>query len=214
MRLVVSILMIGILIPAKQNFDISANSHDIRIGSQFTDVSPDFLDNFELQSGDLVFRKGSGLISDLFTRISSVEQRFSHVGIIVKYREQIMVAHILGTGGTGDQEFRIEPLRHFISGDRARQFGIYRLNISDEVKSKIETYISSINETNILFDDKFDLSTDSALYCSELIYKCIREATNDDACFTTSEAGSKRYVSFDDLIRNAEQLIYCQNQKL
>ncbi len=214
MRLVVSILMIGLLIPAKQNFDISANNHDLRIGKQFTDVSPDFLDNFELQSGDLVFRKGSGLISDLFTRISSVEQRFSHVGIIVKYREQIMVAHILGTGGTGDQEFRMDPLRHFIREDRARQFGIYRLNISDEVKCEIESYILSIDETNIFFDDKFDLSTDSALYCSELIYKCVTKATADDACFTISKAGGKRYVSFDDLIRNAEQLIYCQYQKL
>jgi len=124
-----------------------------------------------LDDGDLVFRKGHDLISRLVLA-QGVSPRFSHVGVIIIRESRVFVVHSLPRSITSVGGVQIEPLSSFISFENASDVAFYRINgIDDKSKVNIRKYV--LSQIGKPFDEKFQLSDNKRIYCTELAVKAI-----------------------------------------
>jgi len=127
-----------------------------------------------LSNGDLVFRKGTDLISRCV--LSQGESpRFSHVGVIVLSGSGVFVVHSLPGGTKSVNGVQMEPLSSFISSENASEVAFYRaVGVNKRSRADIRKYL--LKQIGKPFDEKFQLSDDSRMYCSELVVKAFRNA--------------------------------------
>ncbi len=126
-------------------------------------------DTANLKNGDLIFRWGQGLWSDIMRKYTTSDDRFSHIGVIVKNSDGVFVIHAEGDDLTGKGSVVKEPFEDFVK--KSNRTGIYRLkNVSAEKFAKI-----AFSKLGVPFDWKFDAENADALYCTELIYVSLKE---------------------------------------
>jgi uncharacterized protein YycO len=123
----------------------------------------------KFSDGDLIFRKGRDLVSDLILT-QGQSARFSHVGMIVKQGDLLYVAHALPEDSDGISGVQIEPVEVFASIENAVDIAVYRFKgINDTIRGKLKQFV--LQQIGKPFDQEFLMSTDEKLYCSELIIK-------------------------------------------
>ena len=117
-----------------------------------------------VEDGDIICRLGGRFWSLMFRDASSLDRRYSHMGIIRIYDDRITVVHAEGDTGHGRDGVNEVPLEDFVTV--ARAIGIYRAkNINRE-----EISTAALDYLGIPFDWKFDMSDESEIYCTELLY--------------------------------------------
>jgi len=158
------------------------------------------LPGLTLNSGDLVFRNGNGLISRLFRNSSLQEKKFGHTGIIVLKNDVPYVAHV--QQDRPGPALIVEPLSTFWKEEICNQGAIYRLKLNKEEKSNLLDVITKNLERKIEFDAHFNMEDHTSVYCSEWIRDMIVESTSDSNYFPLSQAGDFRYVAPDNLYLN------------
>ncbi len=161
-----------------------------------------------LQTGDLVFRKGKGIISDFFAQASESEKLYSHVGVLVMKNEIPYVYHLLGTGESGKSGLKIETLSSFCNGSQNNGFALYRNKNLGGKPDLVESYLEAVNKSRVVFDEHFDLATDDEQYCTEMIYKMILSLTGKQLPISIFKG--QQFVSIDNLYFNTPEchLIY------
>ena len=158
----------------------------------------------KLHSGDIVLRNGKGLISELFRNTSRLKKEYSHAGIILIEEKDTLVAHMMGDGLTSG--LRTESLSSFCSSDKNISYAVYRYDLKPSQEQSITNFVHIIKASQIPFDDRFNLDSDSALYCTELIFKSLSTAGYKLQC---SDLRGEKYLSIDDLyVRNKAELIF------
>ncbi len=152
------------------------------------------IENITLYSGDVVFRRGSGLVSDLVMILNS-QSEYSHVGVLVS-REALVgsavfkgdtihgewwVVHTVPYEGesVADDHIVLENLESFFGEDKAQGGAIYRVEMDSVSVSKIERYLMRELEICRPFDHDYSLESDSAHYCSELVYRAFMSVGMD-----------------------------------
>jgi len=117
-----------------------------------------------VEDGDIILRLGDRIWSQFFRDVSVTDRRFSHMGIIRVVNDEITVVHAEGDIGGGIDFVNEIPLKEFI--EVARTIGIYRSNTIDG------NLISSLalEYLGVPFDWQFDMTDDSKIYCTELLY--------------------------------------------
>lgn len=126
-----------------------------------------------IHSGDLICRLGNGIWSDHFKNISSLEKRFSHIGIIfIDEKSNTWVIHASANDYTGVGRVAKEPLEQFIAN--AEEFAIYRIKGDETIGLRIAR--EALEFLDRPFDSKFDLSSADRIYCSELIYLSVNRS--------------------------------------
>ena len=137
-----------------------------------------------VQNGDIILRSGVGLWSGYFRKRNTVDQRFSHVGIVLIDQDGTCnVLHAEGDDLTGNGQVGICSLETFVN--ESDLIGISRLKYIDPEQFVLnaKTFIGRP------FDWKFNLAEDDKIYCTELIDLALKK--------TVSGAGLK---VTDDLI--------------
>ena len=125
------------------------------------------LSSYAPQEGDIVFQSLSG--SDLVDAIEGVtHSELSHCGIVFLRGGSWHVIEALG-------RVRMTPLPTWVARGEGWRFCAYRLT------PEFETQIPAIIEAAMKYEGRpYDLHYrmgDDAIYCSELVYKAIRDAT-------------------------------------
>lgn len=124
---------------------------------------------FDYEEGDLVFQECQGQICPALKTLT--HSRWTHVGMIVKENNQVMVAE---AGST----IRLSPIQNFIASGVKNDFVVKRLD------KKVGTLdASSITELKMSlkpflgasYDYWFEWS-DQVIYCSELVWKVFANA--------------------------------------
>ena len=133
-----------------------------------------------LQSGDIVFRKGNGLLSQaLFS--ADENSKFSHVGVVKLINNQPFVIHA-STGeplGT-DAVVKSDLLEIFLQRDFTSAVAVYRLqNPNHKISEKAATIAYNYAQKQLPFDSEFNLKTKDSLYCTELVWRAYLEAGID-----------------------------------
>ena len=151
-----------------------------------------------IEDGDIICRLGDRLWSAMFKDFSIEDKRFSHIGIIQIVNDQVNVIHAEGTTKPEKDFVKAEPLADFLKV--ARSIGIYRLdNIK---KNKISDL--AMEYINVPFDWQFDMSDESKLYCTELLYVVLKRLMPDLELRTIFVKEIKKDIIPIDSISNSE----------
>lgn len=124
-----------------------------------------------LHEGDIVFRRGTGLVS---RAVLTADRKgiYSHIGIIVKDKKVWKVVHAV----PGEPDFEKDPDRIkmettevFFSKQKAICGAVMR--VKDEPLKSIKAAKRAIHlfRKRILFDHEYNLDDSSKMYCTELI---------------------------------------------
>lgn len=156
-----------------------------------------------VQTGDIVFRLGHGFISESLRKFSLKDPRYSHAGIISIENGKAVVYHLLG-GESSVSVIRKESLEKFCSRSEAASFAVYRASLSQAQKKSIDSLNQFYFRTRLRYDSQFDFTTDSAMYCTEYVYKVITEAIGkNNILISSSMLSGRTYIACDDIYLNA-----------
>ena len=154
-----------------------------------------------LRSGDLVFRHGRGIVSEMVLRFSLRDARYSHAGILSLEGDTAYVYHALG--GEGSQvPLRKETLESFCRPAGASAFGVYRLDLTAAQQRRLLAAAQQAYRSKIPFDTRYDLRSDSAFYCTEFVYRMLQQASGDKKYIPLTQVAGFTYVSCDNLYQN------------
>ena len=155
-----------------------------------------------LKSGDLILRHGRGIISDAFMQLSVKEKKYSHSGLIHKEGGKVYVYHAIGGEDNPDSKLRKDWLTTFCDPRYVHSFAIYRYDLNERKKKILDSLATQLYNKGVLFDLKFDLATDSVMYCSEFVYKSLQKASNQKDYISTNKVNGITYVPIDNLYLN------------
>ncbi len=158
---------------------------------------------YDLEIGDLVFRKGYGLWTKYFIGCSTRERRFSHVGIVLGLERGGVLIHADADERTGTGCVRVEGWRGFYAD--ALECAVFRFDGDSSVASNIA--INAKRRLGVKFDSAFDMDETNRLYCSELVRLAVNEAVGTNLVGFTKVCG-RNVVAIDDLYRNGFLRIY------
>jgi hypothetical protein len=155
-----------------------------------------------LQEGDLVLRRGRGIISESLRLFSLEDPAFSHAGILVRRNGAWMVLHALGGEDNPSDKLLAEPLAAFCRSDLNSSIRFVRLDLDACNRRRLVETALRRYALGPSFDSDFDLETDDRLYCTEFIYKAVIEATGDTKYLPLTRLSGREYVACDNLYRN------------
>ncbi|MEP7168319.1 MAG: YiiX/YebB-like N1pC/P60 family cysteine hydrolase [Bacteroidota bacterium] len=222
LRSILSLLIISFLFIHFENA-LSGNNKENNYADQI--FIPATIKN-KIQTGDIVLRNGKGFISDVFRQFSLKDKSYSHAGIISIEDDKIFVYHILQgmeqksevsgqkskDAGINESYLRKELLESFCNSNNNSAYAIYRYDLSKNAKEKIIDKLESFSKKKIIFDSHFDLDTDSAMYCTELVYKAIEAASENEHYLPYSIVEGNKYIAPDNLYLNPHAaLIYSRD---
>ena len=160
--------------------------------------TPRVIINQSVENGDIVLRREEGFVSALFSSYASKAGVFSHIGIVVVDSVgEISVLHCEMEETKEPSSVRIESIENFLA--LADTFAVYRLEYPLEVRDEVVNKAMVRNARGARFDFDFNNSTDSLLYCTELIAKSINDALGDSVIQPTTIFLEKPCFSLDDL---------------
>ena len=129
-----------------------------------------FPSDMKLQTGDIVFRRGSGFTSQAVI-IAEHGGAYSHVGIVVDSAGVPMIVHSVPgePDFEGDEDrVKMENPEAFFSEMRAQRGAIYRHADSVVAKSAACEALA-VYHRGVLFDHDYDSSDTTKMYCTELV---------------------------------------------
>lgn len=151
-----------------------------------------------LQTGDLVVRRGDDMTSYMLSQLNTKDKSYSHCGIVVLENGYPYVYHSIGGEDNPDGIIRRDSAHYWCSPGNNLGFAAYRYRISDSVKNRFVRYVHGFYREKRMFDMAFDLRTDDRLYCSEMIYKALEQATGKNYIRLSNDYG-RSFVGVDDL---------------
>lgn len=162
----------------------------------------------QFADGDLVFRRGIGLMSRVVLAAGG-NGTYSHVGILKWVNGECCVIHAV----PGEPEYdgdvdrvKVEPLTRFWSADRAARGAVMRMEVDSLVAARAAVQALQIARRGTLFDHQYDLADTTTLYCTELVDWVYRKVGVDLSegrlsCVNVPGIGGK-YLLPGDLVNN------------
>jgi uncharacterized protein YycO len=128
----------------------------------------------QARDGDLIFRAGRDMVSQIIMAQND-GARFSHVGVIFRRNDKVMVVHALPSEGGSPGGVVLEPLSIFASADNASRIALYRIpGLRQADTTRISGY--ALSQVGKPFDDEFSMTDGSRMYCAELAVKAYAAA--------------------------------------
>lgn len=155
----------------------------------------------KIQTGDLICRKGNGFFSDYFRRYASKEQKYSHIGIILREQDSLYVYHAEASELSGVGFVKKEAIASFLQD--IELFDFFRADISCEQKEKVMEYAHQNYLKKTVFDLSFNSCDDAELYCTELVAKALNKALKNDSIVPSLYANGKMLYGLDDIYANS-----------
>ena len=127
-------------------------------------------DDVELRAGDVVFRRGCGLLSHAVLKADS-RGVYSHTGIVVDSCGVSMIVHAVPAepdyNGEPDR-VKMEPPERFFGSDRAVAGEVCRPLDSIAAERAAQVAIQ-VYRRGTLFDHNYDCNDTTQMYCTELL---------------------------------------------
>ncbi len=124
-----------------------------------------------LQSGDLLFRRGTGLAGHVVATLDK-EGHFSHVGLVVGDTTDWRVVHAVPYEPEFEGDFdrvKCEPVADFLGRYPSAEFGLYRPLVEPQALERITRHALRLSRERVPFDHDYNTEDTTRLYCTELI---------------------------------------------
>lgn len=131
----------------------------------------------QVETGDLVFSVGESVKSDIVRFFGDdPDCEYSHVGIIIKDADNksYSIVHMSSDLGVIASQ-RIED---FVKTADSSRLGFHRFRKMID-KNRIAVIVDSLVVMNKQFDNAFNMKDDTDYYCTEFVYKVLRDAGSE-----------------------------------
>lgn len=140
-------------------------------------------EDIQLETGDVVFRRGGGMISRAVL-MADAKGEYSHIGIVVDSAGQKMIVHAV----PGEPDFDGDEDR--VKMDRPEHFFSTEFTIIGEICRPKDSLIAARAaevalrqyRKGVLFDHDYDDQDSTKMYCTELIAYAFRLAGHEIIC--------------------------------
>ena len=150
----------------------------------------------------MILRTGNDFTSESLRQLSLTDKTYSHCGIASIEHDSVFVYHALGGEWNPDEKFRRDPLELFCNPMENRGFGVFSFKFTGRQKSRLDSIVKAWYEKKLMFDMKFDLSTNVGMYCAEFVSKAISLCTDHQINFATTKINNFEFVAVDNLFLN------------
>jgi hypothetical protein len=139
-----------------------------------------------MQDGQLITRSDNDFESLVLQNFSRRERAYSHSGIVFKEDSGYVVYHCMGGSENPGGACQKDLFDSFVNPLQKTGFGIFQYQLSGNETDKLHTILKKQYDSKIPFDSSFNLNTDDSLYCSEMIYKALKQATGNKIILPSS----------------------------
>lgn len=191
--LLYTLVFITISFCSISKLSIFNGSHASGVNSGFKIPSEQFKD------GDIILREGKSFVSQALRSFSQTDKHYSHAGIIQIRNGQAYVCHVVAAEGNRSDKIRLEPITSFCDRTDNISFAVYRTDLNT---NSIDSILSEYFRAGVSFDNDFDLKTSNKMYCTELVYKVLTIANQNEKFINLSHGNGTDYVACDNLYLN------------
>lgn|SRR5690554_884637 len=189
--------------------EVKKTIHHIRAESEWNIVHADSCVSL-IQDGDIVLRAGTDRLSELFKKFNVYDQSYSHAGILMVENGYPMVYNMNAPSSNPFKPIRRDSIQRFVDPFENTSYAVYRSDLSVQKRKKLKRLLVDYYNQRVPFDPSFDLSTDSAFYGNELVYKTFLQITDDSTFFSTTMAGGYEFVTTDNLFYKQGNKLVCK----
>jgi hypothetical protein len=132
----------------------------------------------KLKDGDLIMRSDDGIESESLRSFSTKDKSFSHCGIVFIENDTPVVYHNMAGDENPTENLLRQTFDYFVDSKHKTGFGVFQYSLTPEETEKLHNLSKEYLAKGLKFDKTFDLKTDDKMYCAEMIYKFLRQATN------------------------------------
>ena len=164
----------------------------------------------KIMPGDIAFRRGEGLVSDMVL-FNDADGKYSHIGVIVLHNDSLKVVHAVpGENDTPDDfdRVKIDRIADFFSNKKAIKGEIMRIAMTDSQRQIITSSALQKAMTKIEFDHNYNLEDTTKLYCTELVQLLFSNAGIDLAEGRVTKINcpglSRKYIMPSDIYKNKD----------
>ena len=163
--------------------------------SRITDQNIDMIEKSVLP-GDIILRKGHGLVSNFIAVNYGGKHKMSHCGIVTKTEGKLLVIHCISGQIARHDGVLKEPLKDFVSLNSTAQLKLFSIrNQTTEGQQKLTASAERYASLTIPFDHNFDLSDTNSMFCIELITCCMQKAYKN--CMEDTDIKNKHFAGFE-----------------
>jgi hypothetical protein len=149
------------------------------------------------EPGDIIFISAGGTWSEFARFLSRREKLYSHVGVIAKGRDGLVVIHAGGNPLQTEAGVHADTVGFFMAA--VTRVGLYRM--PEALRGRFLAYVRGASERRLPFDNGFSLDTADRLYCTELIWRGLTAALGADPIADKPSSLGTPYVALDDVSR-------------
>lgn len=147
-----------------------------------------------IKTGDIIFRKESNFLSDMFSNIDKSE--YSHIAIVLKVDENLKIYHIESNQEKDD--LKVDTFEKFTKF--SSKIAVYRYYKEVDTE-KIAQILEEYEKNKIEFDMDFNLKNDK-LYCTELINDLYLKLFNENIYSYLYDFYGKKGITINGILKN------------
>lgn len=139
-----------------------------------------------LEDGYLVTRSDDDIESLTLQNFSRREQVYSHSGIAFRENNEFVIYNAMGGTENPGAAFRRDLFDSFVNPSEKTGFAIFKYQLSGVEIENLHRLLKINYTKKTPFDISFNLKTNDSLYCSEMIYKGLKTATDNRVILPSS----------------------------
>ena len=156
-----------------------------------------------LEEGDIILRRGSGMLSNYIIKKLNDSLPVSHCGIITKKDNEIVVIHSILSEEKGIKGITSEPINDFIAEGLLNTLVIVRPKQTKQFKKEFVEKAHILLSKNIPFDPMFDINSSDKMYCTEIVWKISKDLLGKDIFHKKVPANNTELLGFDSFFNPA-----------
>ena len=152
----------------------------------------------ELREGDIVVKKGRGLLSHSIANKLSEKVPLSHCGLVFKQGDSICILHAVAKELTGKDGVQTVNLEDFYADCEEGLLYVVRIKNTAVQKHIIPVAVNYLKQKTP-FDYTINYKDSSKVNCSEFVYQVLKRAGSPN-CFSTIAVENKQILAFNSLL--------------
>jgi uncharacterized protein YycO len=132
-----------------------------------------------MRHGDIIMRRGYGMVSRMIAAQLEGKYNVSHCGVVIERNHRFYVIHTVSSSVSEIDGVQINTLADFVKQSKPGSVIVNRLQSPQAANSLAESVIGFLRE-EVPFDHHFNIEDSTAFYCSELIWRGLKERANID----------------------------------
>lgn len=133
-----------------------------------------------LRTGDIVMRRGEGMVSDGIAKMLAEPFDITHCGVILEEQDKLWVVHALQDHERDVDGIFAQGLDQFVAESRPGSIIVVRYKTNEDRTPQLIERIHYYMDQDIPFDLGFDAADSTSFYCSELVQHLYLETYNTD----------------------------------